>query len=246
MAIQIQAAQLTGRISVLGVSYGTYWLNRFLTLYPDLVQAAVMDSPVNPLLHSFSMYNIRASSMAVQLMSSCSLQIECIRYFPKDSPMIMLSKILQEMDSNEQACINQYFKSYNITSQKLKSMFFILFRYPTTGGTIVPAIIFRLNRCNEADVRALDFFFQTRQLSSSVDEPVMFSQVLSYNIAFSELWLHSNQSEVDQQTLNTWQDATIIAPELHSDYVALKDAWPKYSPDEHRFRLANTSIMMIN
>jgi hypothetical protein len=37
LAIQIQAAQLTGRISVLGVSYVTYWLNRFLTIYPNLV-----------------------------------------------------------------------------------------------------------------------------------------------------------------------------------------------------------------
>ncbi len=55
LAIQIQSAKLTGRISVLGVSYVTYWLNRFLTIYPNLVQAAVMDSPINPLLHSFSM-----------------------------------------------------------------------------------------------------------------------------------------------------------------------------------------------
>ena len=62
LAIQIQAAQLMGRISILGVSYGTYWLNRFLTIYPNLVQAAVMDSPISPLLHAFSMYNIRASS----------------------------------------------------------------------------------------------------------------------------------------------------------------------------------------
>jgi pimeloyl-ACP methyl ester carboxylesterase len=33
VAIQIQAAQLTDRISILGASYGTYWLNRFLTIY---------------------------------------------------------------------------------------------------------------------------------------------------------------------------------------------------------------------
>ena len=39
---------------------------------------------------------------------------------------------------------------------------------------------------------------------------------------------------------------TIIAPELESNYVALKDAWPKYPLDEYRFRLADSPIMMIN
>lgn len=127
LAIQIQAAQLTGRISILGVSYGTYWLNRFLTIYPNLVQAAVMDSPVHPRLHSFSMYNIRASSMALQFLTYCHYQIECIQYFPNSSPIIMLYQILQEMDFKKQKCINTYLSKYNLTSQIIKKFFFPCF-----------------------------------------------------------------------------------------------------------------------
>ncbi|CAF3468688.1 unnamed protein product [Rotaria socialis] len=180
LAILIEAFQLIGRISILGVSYGTYWLNRFLTIYPNLVQPPVMNSPLKPLLHSFTMYNIRAASMTSQFLPYCHYQIECIKYFPVDRPGVMLYKILQDIDSNNQ----------------------------------------------------LYFFFQAQGLSSSssdplatdVNTPVLNTDVLYYYIAFSELWLYFNQSDIDQQALNTFQNATIIAPNLRSDLIALRDA----------------------
>lgn len=57
---------------------------------------------------------------------------------------------------------------------------------------------------------------------------------LYYNVAFPELWLAFNQSEVDQQTLNAWQSTTSIGPDLRSDLIALRQAWPKYPLDEYR------------
>ncbi|CAF1067711.1 unnamed protein product [Rotaria sordida] len=120
--------------------------------------------------------------------------------------------------------------------------------------TVIPAVIFRLNRCNQEDVATLDFFFNAQGLSptssnetspSDANGLVLDSDALFNNIAFSELWLEFNQSEVDQQTLNTWQNATIIAPDLRSDFVALRQAWPKYPLDEYRYHLANSSVLMI-
>jgi len=213
LSIQIQASQSLGRISILAVSYGTYWLNRFLTIYPNLVQAAVMDSVVHPLLHSFSMYRVRAASVALQFLGFCHYQIECLQHFPNEPPAIMLYNILQEIDSNEQQCIKKYFVNYNLTSSTVKSIFFSMFQSAINyyDRTVIPAVIFRLNRCSKDDVIALDFFFKSQDLSSnsslesSSSDPngsVLNSNALYYNIAFSELWLYLNQSEVDQQTLN--------------------------------------------
>ncbi|CAF3993881.1 unnamed protein product, partial [Rotaria sordida] len=207
LSIQIQASQSTGRIAILALSYGTYWLNRFLDIYPNLAQAAVMDSPLNLLLHGFTMYNIRAASVALQFLSYCHYQIEM-------------------------------FQSAGYHYDR----------------TVIPAVIFRLNRCNQEDVATLDFFFNAQDLSptssnetspSDANGLVLDSDALFNNIAFSELWLEFNQSEVDQQTLNTWQNATIIAPDLRSDFVALRQAWPKYPLDEYRYHLANSSVLMI-
>lgn len=256
LAIQIQATQSVGQISFLGVSYGSYWLNRFLTIYPNLVvHTAVMDSPVNPLLHAFSLYNIRASAMATQYLTYCHYQIACIKHFPTSSPVMMLHQILQEIDANQQKCINTYLTKYNLTSTSIKMVFFKLFQFTTTDGTVLPAIIFRLNRCNEEDLIALNFFFKTqssstvssKQLLSKATEPfVAFSTVLYNNIGFSELWLYLNQSDVDQQMLNIWQNSTLISPDLRSDLVATVQEWPKYPLDEYRYRLANSSILMMN
>ncbi len=233
LSIQIQASQSPGRISILGVSYGTYWLNRFLTIYPNLVQVAVMDSPVHSLLHAFSMYNIRAASVTSQFLSYCHYQIECLQHFPNDPPAVMLYNILQEIDSNKQNCINTYFANYKLTSSTIKSTFFSMFQSAINyyDRTVIPAVIFRLNRCNKDDVTALDFFFNAQGLSSNSSSdsspsdpngPVLNSDALYNNIAFSELWLYLNQSEVDQQTLNAWQNSTIIAPNLSPDIIALR------------------------
>src|SRR5262249_15852387 len=141
------------------------WLNRFLTIYPNLVQAAIMDGPVSPLLHADTLYNVRINSVGLQYLAYCHYQVECIQHFPNEPPAIMLYKILQDMDSNKQNCNNTYFPKYNLTSQKIKLTFFALLQSPTNDGTVMPAVIFRLNRCNEEDVAALDFFFKTQRLS---------------------------------------------------------------------------------
>ena len=77
--------------------------------------------------------------------------------------------------------------------------------------TVIPAVMFRINRCNPEDVIALDFFYKSHRLSpsssnepspSDINTPVLNSDALYYNIAFSELWLAHYQSDIDQQTLN--------------------------------------------
>ena len=256
LAIQIQAAQLNGRISIYGVSYGTYWLNRFLTIYPNLAQSAIMDSPVNPFLHTFTMYNIRASTVGIQYLTHCHYQIECIKQVPNSSPIIMLHQILQEIDENKRKCVNKYLAKYRLTSNSIRQIFFILIHRTTTDATIIPAVIFRLNRCNEQDAIALDFFFKS-QTSSSISSRQILSQgttnilsyvsaVLYYNIAFSELWLSLNQSDVNEQTFSIWQNSTLICPDLTADFIRSRANWPKYPQDQYRYRLANSRILMIN
>mgnify|MGYP006892802362 FL=1 len=64
------------------------------------------ESPVHPLLLAFTKYNVRASTVAVQYLTHCHYQIECIKNFPNSSPIVILYQILQEIDENKQKCIN--------------------------------------------------------------------------------------------------------------------------------------------
>ncbi|CAF2667867.1 unnamed protein product [Rotaria sp. Silwood2] len=73
LSVQIQSYQIDhpGRISIYGMSYGTLWLDRFLQIYPILIQSAVMDGVVNPYLVSLSRYDLWASAIALQFLTYC-------------------------------------------------------------------------------------------------------------------------------------------------------------------------------
>ncbi|CAF2498050.1 unnamed protein product [Rotaria sp. Silwood2] len=86
LSVQIQSYQIDhpGRISIYGMSYGTLWLDRFLQIYPILIQSAVMDGVVNPYLVSLSRYDLWASAIALQFLTYCQTDPDCSRYFPVD------------------------------------------------------------------------------------------------------------------------------------------------------------------
>ncbi len=52
--------------------------------------------------------------MGSQYLAYCHYQIECLQHFTNDTPVTMLYRILQQIDSNEQQCINTYFSDYNL------------------------------------------------------------------------------------------------------------------------------------
>jgi pimeloyl-ACP methyl ester carboxylesterase len=258
LSVQVQSyqADYSGRVSIFGVSYGTQWLDRFLQIYPTLVQSAVMDGVVNPIMASDSRNDLWSSIVAWQFLTYCQSQPECNQYFSDgESPQVMLYRILTELDSNEQQCIKKHFTNYQLTSDKIRGLFFGIIqpaeRY--MDRIVIPAVIFRLNRCNAEDVIVLNFFFQTTLVTTNQTRDIqngpgfITSRVLNYNIVQSETWLAINESEVDKDILITWHRSTIMAPENPEKYILLRSQWPKYSLDQYRFQLAAyTPLLMIS
>ncbi|CAF3430599.1 unnamed protein product [Rotaria sp. Silwood2] len=255
IAVQIQYYQsiFPGRVAIYGVSYGTIWLDRFLQIYPNLVQSAIMDSVVNPLLFSVSQYDLWPSSIAMRFLAYCQFQIECNQHFPVDEPPhFMLSRLLRELDGNKQNCANNYLSKYQLTAEKLRN---ILSRLVGSSeqyfdSTVIPAIIFLLNRCNEEDVTALKFFFETsfklEEITNEVNPPpLLVSLVLGFHITQSELWLALDQDEVDNVTILAWHKSTIIAGKIDFKYTSLRSQWPKYPLDQYRNKVASYSPVLM-
>ena len=256
LAVQVQSFQLTrpGRISIYGVSYGTLWLDRFLQIYPTLVQSAVMDGVINPALISISRYDLWASSVASQFLTHCQTEPDCSRYFPADlPPPIMLARILSDLDSNQQRCLQEHFSQYQFTSDWLRVSFFYLMQ---SGDqyfyrTVLPAVIFRLYRCNAEDVRVLSFFFQ--RISGAMagadqrqnSPALLFSNVLNCNIVQSELWLAAHESEVDNETIAVWHRSTIMSAGNGQHLVAIRSQWPRYPRDQYHDQVASYSPLLM-
>ncbi|CAF4819984.1 unnamed protein product, partial [Rotaria socialis] len=83
LSIQIQSYQTDnpGRVGVLAVSYGTLWLDRFLQIYPTVVQASVMDGVFNPITSSNSRADLLTSGVTWQFLDYCQRQPECSKNF---------------------------------------------------------------------------------------------------------------------------------------------------------------------
>ena len=164
LSVQVQAYQADnpGRVAVYGVSYGTFWLDRFLQIYPALVQSAIMDGILSPIMSSISRYELWASSVGSQFLSFCLSEPHCSQYFPaKQPPHIMLYNMLKEIDSNSHRCINDHFTKYRISADTIRNLFFGLINGADLymERTVIPAVIYRLNRCSAEDVPVLSFFF---------------------------------------------------------------------------------------
>ncbi|CAM4787718.1 unnamed protein product [Rotaria magnacalcarata] len=195
VSIQIESYEATnpGRVCLFAVSYETLSTDRFLQMYPTVVQASVMDGVFGPLTSSDSRAPLLTNVATIQFQSYCRLQIKCNQYFSaKESPVDVLKTILNQI---------------------LRSMFL---DWVTDAGryfdrTIVPAVIYCLNRCNANDVTVLKFFFQnTAAITAAVLLVILFSSVLSYNIVQSEIWLAMNETEIDETTYDDWRDSTIM------------------------------------
>lgn len=253
LAVQIQSYQInrSGRISIYAVSYGSLWLDRFLQIYPTIVEAAVMDGVVNPIGQSISRSDLWASSISWQFLNYCQLQPECNAYFPVAQPApIMLHQILQELQLDEQLCIRLFLDEYQLTTNKLRTLLFSLIRRGERymDRTVIPALIYRLNRCTSDDVTVLKYFFNvTLSYLSEEYSGLIFSDVLSYHITQSEMWLAANETEIDEKTYNSWLDSTIMASERPSNYFSLRAEWPKYPLDQYYGRYAsNVSVLMLS
>ncbi|CAF1062511.1 unnamed protein product [Adineta steineri] len=257
LSVQIQSyqADYPGRFVAFGISYGTFWLNRFLTIYPNVVQTAIMDGIVNPISSSDSRDDALGSSVAEQFLSFCQLQTACIQNFPPgQSPNVMLRNILTSIDSNTQQCIKKYLSRFNITSEKLRDIFFT--QLASTDAyldrTIIPAVIYRLYRCNSDDRQALNLYFRTvTTAAQTADDPngpgFLLSKALNFNVIQSETYLAKGETEIDNTTILNLYHSTIMASATPLRYYNLRSQWPKYPIDQYRYQIANyTPICMLS
>ncbi|CAM4897798.1 unnamed protein product [Rotaria socialis] len=251
LSVQIQSYQIDnpGRVTIFAVSYGTLWLDRFLQIYPTVVQASVMDGVFNPITSSNSRADLLTSGVTWQFLDYCQRQPECSKNFLPDLPApMMLHKILKQLKSNKQKCIKKYFSQYKLTPNKLRNVFLDLVNDGTRymDRTIVPAVIYRLNRCNLDDVTVLTYFFNHTATTAASEYPILlFSRALAYNIGQSEMWLAVNETEIDEQTFNDWHASTIMSLNYAPNYFTLRSRWPKYPLDKYYGKFAEEAPVLM-
>lgn len=168
---QIQAVKReysSARVSLYAVSYGTQWADRLLSILMEdkdlMIDSVVLDGVVNPEVTSVSRYDIWANRALIDTLQYCDLDSTCLSHFSEQSVVESVRSLLKEINSGKQYCVNTYFPF--ITTPIVQDVLFQMIQSANTYylRSLIPALIFRMNRCSSLDVPVLQHFFQNSPL----------------------------------------------------------------------------------
>eukprot|EP00658_Telonema_sp_P-2_P010577 TRINITY_DN13989_c0_g1_i1.p1 TRINITY_DN13989_c0_g1~~TRINITY_DN13989_c0_g1_i1.p1 ORF type:complete len:357 (+),score=43.27 TRINITY_DN13989_c0_g1_i1:187-1257(+) len=96
-------------VFVYGNSYGSYWANRFLTLFPDVATGVAIDGICPPDICKLTdFYDTNSDTAGMGLLNVCTRQSSKCRAALTDTPAVMARYALQMMASNRSTCATRF------------------------------------------------------------------------------------------------------------------------------------------
>jgi pimeloyl-ACP methyl ester carboxylesterase len=236
----IDATRTSGqKVHVYGVSYGTYWAQRYLQLYPTQPSAVTLDSVCQSGICSLSKYGYWTDKVGKRFMAECAQDSFCAGKLGSD-PLATMRQALDIVQAG--SCAG----TQGITRDDMRRAFGMLI----TGfdiRVIIPAVVHRIVRCNADDVAALKTFanlFSGPPPGGGGGGPSLDSDVLGLHIALSEMEESPPPAMADLKKL--YEGALFSDEDL--SIRELYDLWPRYSHDAYVGKYPDTKvpILMMN
>ncbi len=199
-----------------GNSAGTHWAFRFLQLYPDAADGVVLEALLTP--DFFGGFQDEGFETSIQsVLTMCADDVFCSSKLP--DPRAALAGLIEEMEGG-------HCSEHEWTAEGLRGMIGLLAYYRPYNEAI-PAIIYRLARCGEADMAVLDEILERMGFLAS---PQGFSIAVFFNEYFSEMWDHPEyvESSAYIEYLDAfYEDAQVVSGEgyMMNDIFQV---WPVY------------------
>lgn len=242
VAAYIHATAEPGKkVFVWGGSYGSYLLHRYLLIFPDGADGAVLEG-IAPPDASFIYYEESFDKVGEALLEVCGADVFCSEMLGPD-PLARARDILAGLEDGACASLGQY--SYYATVLP----YYLLYYFPYHDA--VPAYLYRMERCGGDDVRAFYNLLSAlfgREGIFTRESPGQ-STVLHHNIVYSEMYEHPDWpteeslydyfEQVGENSLfSMGQGAS-----LYEEYLA----WPKYEDArwDDRWAVTQTPMLML-
>lgn len=222
-----------GPFVVFGASYGTLWTQRWLQIRTVEPEAVVLDGVLQPNGTQLAMADIEIDAVARALAAECATDRECLAAFEGRNASIVLEQLFAALRANEtESCFSRLPNTTAAASAdvRLKRALAPLVLDIHMRQLLLP-VIFRLDRCNAADVSALTQFFSLQQQLSLQQDPVMSSLALRFNVLASELMTTTPWDPPPLEELEK-ADASLCASFGNAQMMySIWKAWPRYKTD---------------
>ena len=226
-------------VFIYGISYGTYWLLRYLQLYPNNVSGIILDSICTPgecLLDRYDGWN---NEMGSQFMELCGKDAVCARKMSTlaETPSKALELTYRKIDNGE-ICDGLKDRFDRTTMRRTLAPLL----QNRSKRVLIPPLIYRLNRCSEADQKAIEHLFRKPDIDVSNEMDYYVSPMLADLILLSELFSGTTveQAEAFAATALFSEDESLFLVQLDQANV-----WPKYSDSDYAQKFPDTNIPML-
>lgn len=224
-------------VHIYGASYGTYWGHRFAQLYPDGAQSLTLLG-IAPPGFNFARFTEQYDEVGRAFIASCSDDPLCASKLGPDAESTM-EEIMNQVDDG--LCPEAL--AAGLDRQTLKVFFSSRLSWSWSERALVPAILYRLQRCNAQDAAVLVAAAPSmlNALAGVVGDPY-FSPVLNNHVSISELWFPPIPTVQESQAA---ADAALFGLGSTERRVVLAPMWPAYEQDEYASEYAELDIPML-
>jgi len=226
---------------VLGASYGTYWVHRALQIDPDAFDGVVLDAVVpadDPQLAYIDRWH---DEVTRELLALCDEDATCAEKLGGDALGLteaLLERILEDGHCTEMG-------GEGATPEELHEIVRVLFGAlisDTRARAAIPATVYRLDRCTDADVEALNHLIELLFGGDDAEAPGLFSFALAHHVTLSEMWGDPPPSLDELQTI---ADEALALKNIGVSFGSRYESWPRYAPDELHGGVADTDAPML-
>ncbi|KAG3032828.1 hypothetical protein PC128_g591 [Phytophthora cactorum] len=185
---------------VYAVSYGTALVERLIHLDPLEVTGYVLDgvatsSGTSKEFEYFSTWDADFGDVGDAFMALCATQSECSDQFASTDLPTTLQNLITDFDNNPNSTCATLVSDVNSVESGDPASYTVRealgsLLQSASMRTLIPPLVYRLNRCASEDIDVLMHFFAAlNTYESSPDEENAFeSTLLYYLIVFSEMW----------------------------------------------------------
>ncbi len=194
-------AESNKKVYLFGFSYGTYISHRIMLLNqkvdePAPLDGVILDGVLEPVFPDTFIgyavgYDQNNHDTMLKLMDACRRDAKCHQYLGFD-PAWTLSNLWEKLDAGHCSEITDEIHKYIMKKTGSFSTRWLLGWSVglTTLRGVIPAMIHRLDRCNEGDIKALKFLIAGFFFDSRTPEQVKidWAPLLFRHIVHTELW----------------------------------------------------------
>jgi len=229
------ASGAASKRSVVGQSYGTTLVQRWLHFFPDQATEVILDSLANP-GSTFTQFSERTDGVGHDYLALCAMDALCLSKLGPD-PVQTAENAVTGLETG--AC-----PALLAAGLDREALARDLYGLLTLVGyrAMIPPVFHRLARCNAEDVAVLTQFaslFGPSPTPDIVDE--LFSTVLHHHVILSEMWDANPPTAAAHLTALQELEFGLIDVELDQ----LLPTWPVYAADAFAAAYPTTSVPLL-